>query len=119
MEKRLLGHQIGLRDLLILFVATSCILGVTITRLQAFRALHQQIRLQSLVVFQLELDSQARGDDVLSDRIAQQKRSIARLEHEANRHITITFILLGVIFAIFALALGIARLWTWKARRSP
>ena len=115
MKKALPGHQISLRDMLILFLGISCILGLLITRLQAFKALHEEIRFQSNNVFQLKLADQAQGDmDV--ERIARLESRVASVEREANRHITMTFVLLGVLAVCFGLGLTVSRFWASKTR---
>jgi hypothetical protein len=116
MENRLSRYQISLRDGLILFFFISCVLGITITRLMAYQALHEAIRLELENCYQLEVDALVQGD-TNSEKVAQAKRLIANLEQQASTHLIYTFTLLGITTVCFALALVFPRIKKWMTRK--
>jgi hypothetical protein len=118
MEKRLIRFQLSLRDTLLLFGFISCILGLTVTRLTTFRALHAEIRLELDNSYQLESDALVQGNKN-AEQIAQVQDRIERLDGEASQYMTMTLVLFGITTACFALAIFIPRIQSWMTRGPP
>ena len=115
MENRLPRHQISLRDFLILFLFISFVIGITSTRLSAYRDLHGEIRLELHNAYELEVAALLNGDTG-AEQITHVRHGIANLERQTAKHLAMTFFLLGVGTAVFALALSIPRIRSWMTR---
>ena len=101
---------------LILFLGIACIMGITITRLQAYRQLHVEIRGKMDEAFQFELASRI-GGPVDRDRLNEMKNEITRLEGQSSLHMLITFGMIGAAGVCMAAALSLHHLRLWFSPR--
>ena len=118
MDNQRQRYQLSLRETVLLFGFISCLLGLTMTRLISFRALHAEIRLKLNNSYQLESEALVVGH-ANDEQIAQVQHRIEKLERAANQHLTKTFVLFGITTAGFALAISIPRIQSWVTRSSP
>ena len=132
-KQKLAWYQINLRDTMILALGTCVLMGITITRVKSYRALHVELRDRLEESYELELsllvmeklyskDNADRDWKRVSiaktqiERLLRAEAEIARLEKTTEQHTTTSFVLLGVASVFFAACILIPRLWLrWVA----